>query len=105
MYSLILAACSSGALYKVRDSASVGADMSAMMEAIAGAEAMRNPTDVKTTEKAEIVSMRRKRVRRRLGLGDAIDKINLGGRITLPLVREARPYQDSSCDVSAAVYC
>lgn len=72
MYSLIFAACSSGALYKARDSASVGADMRATMEAIAGAEAIRKPADVKTTEKVPMVSIRRRRARRRLGLGDAI---------------------------------
>lgn len=32
---------------------------------------MRKPVEVNTIEKAEIVSMRRMRARRRLGLGDA----------------------------------
>ena len=73
MYSLILAACSSGALYKARDSASDGADMRDMIEAIAGADAIRKPADVNMTEKAEIVSMRRMRARRTLGWGDAIN--------------------------------
>ena len=41
------------------------------MEAIAGADAMMKPAEVKTIEKAEIESMRRSRARRTLGLGDA----------------------------------
>jgi hypothetical protein len=53
------------------DSASVGADMSATIEAIAGAVAMRKPAEVKTIEKAESVSTRRMRARRRLGFEDA----------------------------------
>ncbi len=72
MYSLIFAACSSGALYRASDSASVGADRRDMMEAIAGADAIRKPADVKTREKAEMVRMRRRRERRRLRFGDAV---------------------------------
>ena len=71
MWSLIPAATSSGAEYMATESASVGADMRATIEAIAGAVAMRKPAEVNTIEKAEIVSMRWMRARRRLGFGDA----------------------------------
>ena len=74
MYSSILAACSSGAVYRARDSASVGADIREMMEAIAGADAMRKPAEVKMIEKVEIVNIRRNRARRRLGFGDAVGR-------------------------------
>lgn len=40
------------------------------MEAIAGADAMKKPADVKIIEKVEIVNIRRNRARRRLGFGD-----------------------------------
>ena len=65
MKLLISAAASSGSRYIATDSASVGADMRAMIEAIAGAVAMRKPAEVKKMDKAEMVSMRRKRARRR----------------------------------------
>lgn len=42
-----------------------------MIDAIAGAVAMRKPAAVKKMEKAPIVIIRRKRARRRLGEGDA----------------------------------
>ena len=45
--------------------------MRATIEAIAGAVAMRKPVEVKMMEMAEIVSSRRRRAFRRLGLGDA----------------------------------
>lgn len=67
MILLISAAASSGSRYMATDSASVGADMRAIIEAIAGAVAIRKPAEVKNIEKAEIVSMRRKRARRRGG--------------------------------------
>ena len=57
--------------YKATDSASVGADMSATIEAIAGAVAMRKPADVKNIEKADIVNIRRKRARRRFDRDEA----------------------------------
>lgn len=72
MYSSIAAAASLGARYKPTDSASVGADMRATMEAMAGAVAIRKPAEVKMMEKADIVSIRRMRARRRLGKGDAM---------------------------------
>ena len=62
---------SSGAEYIATDSASVGADMRAMIDAIAGAVAMRKPAEVKKMEKAPMVIIRRRRARRRLGEGDA----------------------------------
>ena len=62
---------SSGAEYIATDSASVGDDIRAMIDAIAGAVAMRKPAEVKKMEKAPIVSIRRRRARRRLGEGDA----------------------------------
>lgn len=62
---------SSGAVYRATDSASVGADMRATIEAIAGAVAMRKPAEVKKIEKAEMVSMRRRRARRKGRFGDA----------------------------------
>ena len=43
-----------------------------MIEAMAGAEAMRKPTEVKAIEKAENVSIRRIRARRRLGEGESV---------------------------------
>lgn len=73
---MIAAAASSGAEYIATDSASVGADMRAMSEAIAGAVAMRKPAEVKKMEKAEMVSIRRRRARRRLGMGDAEFKVS-----------------------------
>ncbi len=42
------------------------------MEAIAGALAIRNPAEVNAIEKAEIVSIRRRRKRRRLDLDNAV---------------------------------
>ena len=71
MYSLIPAATSSSVWYRATDSASVGADRSATTEAIAGAVASRKPADVKKTEKAEIVTIRRRRARRKLEKDDA----------------------------------
>ena len=72
MYSLIPAATSSGVWYKATESASVGADISTTIEAMAGAVARRKPADVKNIERADIVRIRRKRARRRLDEGDAV---------------------------------
>lgn len=66
IYSLTPAAASSAVWYKATDSASVGADMRATIDAMAGAVARRKPADVKKIEKAEIVKIRRRRARRRL---------------------------------------
>lgn len=71
MYSLIPAATSSAVRYKATDSASVGADMRATIDAIAGAVARRKPADVKKMEKAENVTILRNRARRRLDVDDA----------------------------------
>ena len=71
MYSLIPAARSSVVWYKATDSASVGADIRVMMDAMAGAVAIRKPADVKKIEKADIVRIRRRRARRRLDEDDA----------------------------------
>lgn len=71
MYSLIPAATSSDVWYKATESASVGADMRATIDAIAGAVARRKPADVKKMEKADIVTIRRKRARRRHDEDDA----------------------------------
>ena len=71
MYSLIPAASSSDVWYKATDSASVGADIRVMMEAMAGAVAIRKPADVKKIEKADTVRIRRKRPLRRLDEDDA----------------------------------
>ena len=54
---------SSVALNKWTDSASEGADIRAVIEAMAGAVAMRNPAEVKSIEKAPRVSKRRIRPR------------------------------------------
>ena len=62
---------SSGAEYIATDSASVGADMRAMIDAIAGAVARRKPAEVKEMIKTPIVIIRRRRARRKLGEGDA----------------------------------
>lgn len=70
MYSLIPAATSSAVWYKATESASVGADMRATIDAMAGAVARRKPADVKKIEKAEIVKIRRTRARRRLDEDD-----------------------------------
>ena len=71
MYSLIPTAPSSSVWYRATDSASVGADISAIIEAMAGAVASRKPADVKKIEKAEIVTTRRRRARRKLKEDDA----------------------------------
>lgn len=71
MYSLIPAAISSFVWNKATESASVGADIRATIDAMAGAVARRKPADVKKIEKADIVTIRRNRVRRRLGKDDA----------------------------------
>lgn len=42
------------------------------IEAIAGVLAIRKPAEVKAREKAETVSIRRRRTRRRLALDDAM---------------------------------
>lgn len=47
-----------------------------MIEAMAGADAIRNPADVNTIEKADIVNMRRMRARRRLGDEDATESLS-----------------------------
>lgn len=70
MYSLIPAVVSSAVWYKATDSASVGADIRATIDAMAGAVARRKPADVKKIDKAEIVRIRRSRARRRLNEGD-----------------------------------
>ena len=61
MYSLIPPAISSVLWYKATDSASVGADIRATIDAMAGAVASRKPADVKKIEKADIVTIRRNR--------------------------------------------
>ena len=71
MYSLIPAASSSVVWYKATDCASVGADIREMMDAMAGAVAIRKPADVKKIEKADIVRIRRRRAGRRLDEDDA----------------------------------
>ncbi len=55
MYSLIPEATSSAVRYKATDSASVGADIRATIEEMAGAVARRKPADVKMIERADIV--------------------------------------------------
>lgn len=47
-----------------------------MIEAMAGADAIRNPAEVNTTEKADIVNMRRMRARRRLGDEEATESLS-----------------------------
>lgn len=71
MYLLIPAASSSVVWYKATDFASVGADIREMMDAMAGAVAIRKPADVKKIENADIVRIRRRRARRRLDEDDA----------------------------------
>lgn len=55
-----------------KDSASVGADIRAMIGAIAGAAATKKPAEKKRKENPLIVSIRRRRTRRRVGEGDAM---------------------------------
>ena len=68
--------------------------MRATIEAIAGAVAIRKPAEVKNMEKAEIVSMRRKRARRRGGNEEAV----LERQLELPChgIR-GKADSDSSC--------
>lgn len=47
------------------------------MDAMAGAVAIRKPAEVKKMEKAPILSIRRKRARRRAGEGEADSTISL----------------------------
>ena len=74
MCSLIPAATSSAVWYKAIESASLGADTRATMDAMAGAVARTKPADVKKIEKAEMVIIRRKRAPRRFDEGDAADR-------------------------------
>lgn len=78
MYSLIPAATLSAVWYRATDSASVGADISATIEAMAGAVARRKPADVKNIENADIVTIRRKRARPGLDKDDAVDRSQNG---------------------------
>lgn len=68
---------SSGARNSLSVSESEGEDMRAIMDAMAGAVAIRKPAEVKKMEKAPILSIRRKRARRRGGEGEAGSTVSL----------------------------